>query len=76
MEDFTKEELYQRLTPALRIKSDEYRKTYNEDIELEDIWNMLISIKWEGSNQLMLSDMVHDIINIDIDLIHNFISNK
>ena len=74
MEEFTKEELYQRLTPVLRMKKEEYEKIYNESITEEDIWKLLINNKWKKGKELMLSDIVHDIINIKCDFIHDFFS--
>ena len=74
MEEFTKEELYQRLTPVLRMKKEEYERVYNESITEEDIWKLLINNKWKNEKELMLSDIVHDIINAKCDFIHDLVS--
>lgn len=62
----TKEELFSRVKPALMVKVNELIKlgyTYVTDV---DIWNYLIQVKWINDKGLMLSDIVHDIINADV----------
>ena len=61
IEEFhSKEELYQRVYPVLRIKKEELEK---QDIEIteEEIWKHL-SKKWKDSYQLTLYDIVDDIM--------------
>lgn len=57
-------ELKNRLMPALRIKKEEIN---NKNITEEDIWNYLKDAKWRKSTDLCLSDMVNDILKLDID---------
>ncbi len=62
----TKEELFSRVKPALMVKVNELIKlgyTYVTDV---DVWNYLIQVKWINDKGLMLSDIVHDIINADV----------
>ena len=62
----TKEELFSRVKPALMVKVNELIKlgyTYVTDV---DVWNYLIQVKWIKDKGLMLSDIVHDIINADV----------
>lgn len=59
-------ELKNRLMPALRIKKEEIN---NKNITEEDIWNCLKDTKWRKSNDLSLSDMVNDILKLDINIL-------
>ena len=62
-------ELYDRVKPALRVKISEAKRNNISNIEAIDIWNYLIENKWKKSHNLMISDIVSDIINFDLDLI-------
>ncbi len=66
MEFSSLEELKERLKPALRIKEEEFKKNNIDYISIEDIWNYLRDIKWKRSSNLSLSDMVNDILKLDI----------
>ena len=57
-------ELYNRVMPALKVKHKEIRKEYDY-IKIVDIWNYLIQYKWKEAKDLVLSDVVDDILNID-----------
>ncbi len=56
-------ELKNRLMPALRLKKEEIN---NKNITEEDIWNYLKETKWINSNNLSLSDMVNDILKLEM----------
>lgn len=56
-------DLYQRLLPALRIKSREL-KNNNINIKETDIWNYLRYNLWNNKKNLSLDEMVNDILNI------------
>lgn len=61
----SKEELYQRVGPALRTKVNELHRmgfTYIQEI---DVWNYLIESKWCKSKDLMLFDIVNDILQTE-----------
>ena len=65
----SKEELYERVGPALRAKVSELRRLGYRNIKEMDVWNCLIQTKWLNSKNLMLSDIVDDILtsnNYDI----------
>ena len=66
MEFNSLEELKERLKPALRIKEEEFKNNNIDYITNEDIWNYLKDIKWKTSTNLSLSDMVNDILKLDI----------
>ena len=57
----SKEELYQRVSPALRAKVMELKRLGYPYIKEVDIWNYLIETKWCKGHDLMLSDIVNDI---------------
>ena len=57
----SKEELYERLQPALSIKAREYGMLVNE----KDIWNYLVN-EWKNDKDLTLAKMVNDILKLDL----------
>ena len=70
----TKEELFNRVKPALKIKEKDLKKLGYLDITLLDVWNYLIESKWSKSKNLVLSDIVDDILNVDIDGLNNYLN--
>ena len=69
-------ELYERITPALRSKVDEFNKTGFNGVKEADIWNYLTDKKWQESSSLTISEMVSDIFNTDGSDIINYIMGK
>ena len=69
-------ELYERLTPALNTKLNELKKYDLDYIKKEDIWNYLKINKWEKANNLLLYQMVDDLLNLDNDLIDNYVKEE
>ena len=68
MEDIifnSKEELYERLIPALRTRQYTLSKTGYSYIKEQDIWEALSNGKWNNVSGLELCDMVDDILHID-----------
>ena len=61
----SKEELFLRVRPALRVKLNELKNNGYDDINDIDIWNYLIQVKWTRSRDLYLCDVVNDIFNAD-----------
>lgn len=66
------EELYNRLRPALNVKMSDLRANGYGYLKPEDIWNYLKEKKWHNSHDLMLSDMVSDILNVDNVLVDSY----
>ncbi len=58
-------ELYQRVRPALRAKEVEFHRLGFLKIHEMDIWNYLLEDKWKKGKNLMLSDIVSDIMNLE-----------
>ena len=59
------DELFDRVEPALKIKVKE-GKALGYRITENDIWKYLIDSKWKNASHLMLSDIVGDILNLDL----------
>lgn len=72
----SKEELYQRVGPALRAKVCELQRLGIKYIQEVDIWNFLIETKWSKARDLMLYDIVNDILNIENKKIDEFLKEK
>ena len=58
-------ELYKRVKPALHAKEEEFHRLGYSKVQSIDIWNYLIELKWKNGSNLMLSDIVSDIMNLD-----------
>lgn len=72
----TKEELYQRVKPALSAKRQELRRLKYQNITERDIWDYLSIHKWSKANHLMLSDIVSDIIHVDNEILKEYVTKK
>lgn len=70
------EELYKRLKPALKTKTEEMRRDGFDYIKEEDVWNYLKEVKWRTSRNLNLYQMVSDVLNIDNILIDSYLKDK
>lgn len=70
------EELYERLTPALKAKVSELKRYDLDYIKEEDIWNYLKDTKWVKANNLLLYQMVDDILNLDNGLIDEYVKEE
>lgn len=58
-------ELYNRLKPALKTRTNEL-KDQGITVEEKEIWDNLATSKWKNSKGLSLNEMVHDILNYNI----------
>ena len=72
----TKEELYTRVKPALSAKLQEIRRLNYQNIREEDIWDYLSEVKWSLSHGLELSDIVSDIIHVDIKKLNSYVEKN
>ena len=72
----SKEELYKRVGPALRVKICELQRLGYSYIQEMDVWNYLIENKWCKSRNLMLSDIVNDILHTENEKIDNYLKGK
>ncbi len=68
-------DLYNRLLPALIIKTDELKRQGGYFIKAEDIWNYLKLNKWLSASDLTLAEMVSDIFNTDFFVMQEYLKN-
>lgn len=72
----TLEQLYRRIKPALTAKANEMRMQGYNYIKEEDIWNYLKEVKWINSKNLLLFEMVRDILNVENNIIDDYLRKK
>ena len=72
----SKEELFQRVKPALKAKLNEFQRLGYSYVQEVDIWNYLIENVWCKAKDLMLSDIVNDILHVKIKKIDDYIKEK
>ena len=72
----SKEELYERVLPALKLKVKEFKRLGNSNITCLDVWDYLIYSSWKSGNNLMLSDIVNDILYLEIDKVISYLNEK
>lgn len=70
----SQEELYNMLNGAFNVKLRLINNDYNY-IKKVDIWNYLKINKWCKDKNLTLSEMVNDIIEVDITKVDLFLKN-
>lgn len=59
------DELYHRILPALRVKTEELKRLKLTHIKEEDVWSYLVNRVWNNKEFLDVYGLVDDIINID-----------
>ena len=72
----SKEELFERVRPALKAKINEFHRLGYTYVQEMDVWNYLIESNWCKANNLMLSDIVNDILHVKIKKIDDYIKDK
>ena len=72
----TKEELYNRVLPALYSKLKEVKRLGFNYITEKDIWNYLVENEWTRRNNLELYDLIKDILYIDNYKLRDYVVNK
>ena len=71
MEFTSLKELYLTLLPVFNVKKRLLSIT-GYDISNEDIWIYLIDNKWKNSYNLSISEVVNDIITVDVENINRY----
>lgn len=66
------EDLHARLRPALSVKWNERKRYGTFSVKRDDIWNYLKENKWANDRELALSDMVSDILNVDLKKVQRY----
>ena len=72
MEYKTEKELYDSLRGAFQVKLRMIKDKYDY-IKMVDIWNYLKINKWCKDNNLGLSEMVNDILTVEIEKVDLFL---
>lgn len=72
MEYKSQKELFSSLQGAFNVKLRMIKEEYNYITKI-DIWNYLKINKWSKDKNLTISEMVHDIINVDINKVDVFL---
>lgn len=72
MEYHSQEELFKKLHGAFKVKLRMIKRKYDY-IKMVDIWNYLKINKWSKDKNLSISEMVNDIIDVDIDKVDLFL---
>ena len=70
MEFTTQEELYIKVLPVFKVKQRLLSITKYKNITNKDIWIYLSQKKWKYSHNLTLSEVVNDIITIEVEKIN------
>ena len=73
MFEYSKEDLYKRLLPALRSKQKMLRQIGINYVKPEDIWNYLSLHVWVYKENLGLNDLVDDILTLSNIKITNYV---
>lgn len=66
------EELYQRILPALMVRTEELRRK-GYKIQEESIFSCLKDTKWNQKMNLTLCDLVHDILHITAEEVQTYL---
>ena len=72
----SQEELFHRVKPALEAKKVELNRLGVINVKSKDIWDYLVLAKWSLCQDLMLSDVVSDILHIDIKKFNSYLRIK
>lgn len=71
MEYASQKDLYLELLPVFKVKNRLMQITKYKATN-KDIWDYLANNKWKNSQDLTLSEIVNDIINVDIEKLKNY----
>jgi len=74
MEFTTQKELYLKLLPVFNVKKRLITISKYKDITNDNIWLYLINNKWRYSVGLTISEIVNDILCVDVDEINKYIA--
>ena len=75
MEYKSEEELFNSLRGAFNVKLRLIKNHYSY-IKIIDIWNYLKINKWIKTKNLSISEMVNDIINVDIEKVDKYLKES
>lgn len=67
------QELYERITPALKCKVNDLRRIGVNYVKKEDIWNYLKDYVWSKKTNLTLGEMVNDCMTLKSNDIEKYV---
>lgn len=67
MEFTSLSQLYRTLIPAFNVKQRLIKNSKYKEITNENIWSYLTNTKWRNAKDLSLSEMINDIITVDLE---------
>lgn len=67
MEFTSLSQLYRTLIPAFNVKQRLIKNSKYKEITNEKIWSYLTDTKWRNAKDLSLSEMINDIITVDLE---------
>lgn len=70
MEYTSQLDLYNKLLPVFKVKKRLIQHSKYKHITNENIWFYLIETKWKKAHNLQISEIVNDIINLDLEEIN------
>lgn len=73
MEFSSLKDLYRKLIPAFNAKKRLIKNSKYKDITNENIWYYLTETKWRQSIDLSLSEMINDIITVEIEEVYKYV---
>ena len=73
--EFNSTESFKKLVPCLNSKIKELERYGIDYVKKEDIWNYLLKNVWKD-NVPYLSDMVDDILKLDIKVIIDYVNES
>ena len=73
MEYTSQKELYLKLLPVFKVKNRLIQKSNYKNLTNENIWHYLSKEKWSKSHNLTISDIVNDIITVELDKVNKYI---
>ncbi len=55
------------MTPVLRTKVHELKKTGISNVSEQQIWNYLVYAKWQRESKSSISEMANDILSLEVE---------
>jgi len=74
MEYTSQLDLYNKLLPVFKVKKRLIQYSKYKHITNENIWFYLIETKWKKAHNLTISEIVNDIITLDLEEINKNIN--
>ena len=76
MEFTSQKQLYNKLLPVFKVKNRLIKYSKYQHITNENIWYYLIETKWKKAHNLQISEIINDIITLDLEEINQYINES